>query len=455
VSVDLTMSAAAAAGLVRRGEASARELTEAVLARIAAVNPSLNAVVELRADEALTEADGTDHSGLLGGVPITVKEALPVAGLHSTWGIPDLAGYVAGQDAAAVSRLRAAGAIVVGTTNVALMLGDPAQSANPVYGVTNNPWDLTRTPGGSSGGSAAAVAAGLSFVEYGSDLAGSIRIPASFCGVYGLRPTPGTVPLRGFTPGGTPPMPEHLSYLGTIGPLARTAGDLRLALLATAGPEQPSARSYAWRLAQPGPTALRDFRIGVALDHPLCPVTPEVGAVLSDAVDALAKAGARIVEGWPAGVDPVESGRTFGFQLGLFFAYQQPGPDAPPLTEIIANEHRRLAIRAAWDAYLNDEVDVLLCPTAFTAAFPHDPRPMEERMLEGRPYTDIGFWISFASLAGLPTVAAPVGLTPGGLPVGAQLVAAPYRDDTAITLAELMADVVGGYRIPSTVDISG
>jgi amidase len=452
--VDLTMSAAAAADLVRRGELSARELTGAVLDRIAALNPTLNAVVELRAD-ALAEAQKTDHSGPLAGVPITVKEALPVAGLHSTWGIPDLAGYVARQDAAAVARLRAAGAIVVGTTNVALMLGDPAQSANPVYGVTNNPWDPGRTPGGSSGGSAAAVAAGLSFVEYGSDLAGSIRIPASFCGVYGLRPTPGTVPLRGFTPGGAPAMPEHLSYLGTIGPLARTAGDLRLALLATAGPENPEARAYTWRLTPPGPTALKDLRIGVVLDHPLYPVTAEVGAVLSDAVDALAKAGARIVEGWPAGVDPVESGRTFGFQLGLFFAYQQPGPDAPPLTDISASEQRRLAIRAAWNAYLTDEVDVLLCPTAFTTAFPHDPRPMDERTLAGRPYTDVGFWVSHASLAGLPTVAAPVGLSAGGLPVGAQLIAAPYRDDTAITLAELMADVVGGYRAPSTVDISG
>jgi amidase len=450
--------ATAAAGMLRRREVSARELTAALLARIERVDPALGAVVELRGEQALAEAAAADQAsargerlGPLHGLPMTVKEAFDVEGLHTTWGNPAFADHVAAADATVVRRLREAGAIVVGKTNVAFMLGDFGQTANDLHGVTRNPWDPARTPGGSSGGAAAAVAAGLSFLEYGSDLAGSIRIPASFCGVYGLKPSVGTVPLTGFQPPGPPAGPSEMRYMSSVGPLARSAGDLRAALAATAGPEGPAARAYAWSLAPPRRTRLAGARVGVVLDHDHAPVAGEVGDVLSDAVDALARAGAKVVEGWPDGVDPAGQAESFGFQVGLFFAYEQPGDDLPAFAEVVAQERRRMAARAAWGRYF-EEVDVFLCPANFTAAFPHDPRPFEARTIatpEGeRPYADQAFWVAQASLPGLPAVAAPVGQTPGGLPVGAQVVGPLFEDDTAISFAGLLAEVAGGYRPP-------
>jgi amidase len=454
----LTLPATEAARLLRRRELSSRELTEALLARIEAVNPGLNAVVELRGDQALAEAAAADQAAVRGGelgplhgVPMTVKDSFDVAGLHTTWGNPAFADQVAGSDATVVRRLRRAGAIVVGKTNVAFMLGDFGQTANELYGVTGNPWDPARTPGGSSGGAAAAVAAGMSFLEYGSDLVGSIRIPASFCGVYGLKPSVGVVPLTGFQPPGPPAGPSDMTYLSAVGPIARSAGDLRAALAVTAGPEDPAARAYAWALARPRHTRLRDFRVGVVLDHDQAPVSSEVAAVLSDAVDGLARAGVTLLEGWPKGVDPVEEAESFGFHVRLFFAYQQPGDDLPPFAEVIGHEHRRMAARAAWGAYF-DDVDVFLCPAAFTPAFPHDPGPFEARTIatpEGqRPYADLAFWVAHASLPGLPAVAAPVGRTAAGLPVGAQVIGPLFEDDTALSFAGLLGEVTGGFAPP-------
>jgi amidase len=449
-----------AARMLRRREVASRELTEALLERIGRVDPVLNAVVGHRGEQALAEAAAADQAaagggrlGPLHGLPVTVKDCLDVAGLPTTWGNPAFAGHVAEADATVVRRLREAGAIVVGKTNVAFMLGDFGQTANELHGVTANPWDPGRTPGGSSGGAAAAVAAGLSFLDHGSDLVGSIRIPASFCGVYGLRPSVGTVPLTGFQPPGPPAGPSDMRYLSSVGPLGRSAADLRAALAATAGPEGPAARAYAWRPAPPRRTRLAGTRVGVVLDHDRAPVAGEVATVLSDAVDALARAGAKVVEGWPEGVDPVGQAEAFGFHVGLFFAYEQPGEgdDLPPFAEVVANERRRMAARAAWTRYF-DEVDVFLCPASFTPAFPHDPRPFAARAIatgDGeRPYTDLVFWVAHAALAGLPAVAAPVGRTAGGLPVGAQVVGPLHEDDTAITFAGLLGELTGGYRRP-------
>jgi amidase len=453
----LFQSATAAAQKLRRGERSSRELTELLLARIDQVNPALNAVVELRREAALREAAAADEAaasgselGPLHGVPITIKDSFNVAGLHTTWGNPAFKDYVADSDATVVRRLRQAGAIVVGKTNVAFMLGDFAQTANQLYGVTSNPWDTTRTPGGSSGGAAAALAAGLTFLEFGSDLVGSIRIPASFCGVYGLKPSAGIVPLTGFQPPG-PPALSDLTRMSSVGPLGRCARDLRTALRVTAGPEAPGTNAYRWVLSPSRHTQLQEFRVGVVLDHQDAPVSSEVGAVLSDAVDALARAGATVVEGWPEGVDPGRSAESFGFHVQLFFAFQQPGDgeDFAALSEVIEQARGRMAIRAAWGRYF-ERVDVFLCPVNFTPAFPHDTRPFEERTVatpEGeRPYASQAFWVSHASLPGLPAVAAPVGRTPGRLPVGAQIVGPLYEDDTAITFAELLDDLIGGYE---------
>jgi amidase len=384
-------------------------------------------------------------------VPMTVKESFNVAGLHTTWGNPEFADYIAENDATVVRRLKDAGAIIVGKTNVHFMLADFAQTANELYGVTNNPWDTARTPGGSSGGGAAALAAGMTFLEYGSDLVGSIRIPASFCGVYGLKPSVGIVPLTGFQVPGPPAPPSEMLYMSAVGPLGRSASDLRIALKVTAGPELPAANAYSWTLAPARHRQLEDFRVGVVLDHEQAPVSSEVAAVLSGAVDALARVGAKVVEGWPQGVDPVEQSESFAFHIGLFFAFQEPGEDFARSAEFIEQENRRMAARAAWSRYFN-EIDVFLCPANFTPAFLHDSRPFEERTIttpEGdRPYDTLPFWISHASLPGLPAVVAPIGRTPGGLPVGAQIVGPLYEDDTAVTFAELLADVIGGYEAP-------
>jgi amidase len=236
-----------------------------------------------------------------------------------------------------------------------------------------------------------------------------------------------------------------------VGPLARSAGDLRTALEVTGGPEPPQANAYTWRLPPPRRTLLQDFRVGVVLDHERAPVSSEVMNPLSDAVDALARAGATVVEGWPEGVDPVREFEAFGFHVDLFLAYQEPGAEFDRCSEVIEQETERMAARAAWSRYFED-IDVFFCPANFTPAPPHDTRPFEERTIttpEGkRPYHDQAFWISHASLAGLPAVVAPIGSTPAGLPVGAQIVGPLYEEDTAITFAEDLAGVTGGYQVP-------
>ncbi len=454
----LGLSATHAAQMIARKQISSRELTELMLARIDAVNPVVNAVVELRYEAALREAAAADEAigrgesvGPLHGVPMTIKDAFHVVGLRTTWGNPAFQGSVADWDATVVRRLRRAGAIIVGKTNVAFMLGDFAQTANELYGVTNNPWDVTCTPGGSSGGSAAAVAAGLTFLEYGSDLVGSIRIPASFCGVYGLKPSVGITPLTGFQPPGPPAPPSERMYMSAVGPLARTAADLRTALRVTAGPEDPAAKAYSWTLPAARHARLSDFRVGVVLDDRHARVCGAVGARLSDTVDAFARAGATVVEGWPAGVDPGQSAESFGFHVGLFFAFQQLGQGDATVAEVSEQEQRRMAARAAWADYFAD-IDVFVCPSNFTTAITHDSRPFDERRIttpDGeRSYSEQPFWISHASLPGLPAVVAPAGLTPAGLPVGVQVIGPLFEDDTAITFAELLAEVTGGYQAP-------
>ena len=454
----LFRSASSAAEMLRAKEVSARELTELQLDRIEAVNPAINAVVELHRETALEEAAAADEAlargdelGPFHGVPMTIKDSFNVAGMHTTWGNPAFKDYVADWDATVVRRLRAAGAIIVGKTNVHFMLSDYGQTANELFGTTNNPWDVTRTPGGSSGGGAAGLAAGMTYLEYGTDVVGSIRIPAHFCGVYGLKPSVGIVPSTGMQPPGPPPGPSDMLYMSAVGPLARSPRDLRTALGVTAGPEGDFAKAYSWSPAPSRKTRLEEFRVGVVLDHDQAPVSSEVSAQLSNAADVLARAGATVVEEWPDGMDPVRDYESFGFHVGLFFAFQQPGEEPGSMSDFIEHENRRMAARAIWSQYF-DDFDVFLCPANFTPAFPHDPRPFGERTIgtpEGdRPYDNQVFWVAHAALAGLPAAVAPVGRTPSELPVGAQIVAPLYEDDTALAFAELLGDVVGGYEPP-------
>ncbi|TCC23772.1 amidase family protein [Kribbella speibonae] len=423
---------------IRTGQVTSREVTEALLARIAE-DTQVNAVVEVRAEHALAAADRADvllaeRGGAVGplhGVPVTVKDCFNVAGMRTTWGNPEFAEYVADRDAVVVERLQRAGAIVVGKTNVHTMLADFGQTANEVYGRTSNPADLDRTPGGSSGGAAAALAADLTYLEYGSDLVGSIRLPAAYCGVYGLKPTNGLVPLRGFEIPGTPYLPTELPNLSTIGPLARSAADLRTALRATAGPEAP----YSYTLCPPRHDRLQDYRVGVVTDHPAAPVSSEVGDALSDTIDRLARSGAKIVNNWPDGVDANEQAEEFGRQVELFFALHGD-PDAEgelTAADVRDLDRRRMQARARWQQYFED-VDVFLCPTSFTVAFPHG-----STTIDGQPYETQVFWIAHASLTGHPALSMPIGHTPAGLPVGAQVIGPWHEDDTAITFAELLA----------------
>ncbi|GAB2659293.1 amidase family protein [Kribbella swartbergensis] len=442
----MTHTATEIAARIRAGEVTSTEVTEQLLARIAA-GTQVNTVIETRTEFALQAAAEADAAvaagrdvGPLHGVPMTVKDCFNVAGLHTTWGNPAFADYVADWDATVVARLQRAGAIIVGKSNVHTMLADFGMTSNEIHGRTVNPHDPTRTPGGSSGGGAAALAAGLSYLEYGSDLVGSIRLPAAYCGVYGLRPTAGVVPLTGFQPPGPRGLPSELPNLSTVGPLANSAADLRVALEVTGGPE---AGAMSWRLTPSRHTRLADFRVGVVLDDEQAPVSAEVGAALSDTVDQLSRQGVKLVEGWPDGVRPKDQAAAFGFQVGLFFAlHGGSGGSFADLAEVVEQERRRMAARAAWQQYFGD-VDVFLCPTSFTTAFPHDDRPFDERTImtsygEQR-YDAQVFWIAHASLTGLPALSMPVARTADGLPVGAQVIGPWHEDDTAITFAELLA----------------
>ncbi|WP_328998705.1 amidase family protein [Kribbella sp. NBC_00709] len=429
------MTAGEVAERIRTGQVTSREVTEQLLVRIAA-DTDVNAVVEIRPDHALAAADQADAEvaagrrvGPLHGVPMTVKDCINVAGLHTTWGNPAFAEYVADRDATVVERLQRAGAIIVGKSNVHTMLADFGQTVNEIYGRTNNPADLTRTPGGSSGGGAAALAADLTYLEYGSDLVGSIRLPAAYCGVYGLKPTNGLVPQRGFQVPGTPDLLSELPKLSTIGPLARSAVDIRTALRATAGPEAP----YSWTLTPPRHRRLEDFRVGVVTDHPSAQVTSEVGEALSETIDRLARSGAKIVEGWPDEVDPDEQGDEFGRQVELFFALHGGEPTSMIVNNLLATEYARLEARRKWQRYFED-VDVFLCPTSFAVAFPHGSTTINDQ-----PYDAQVFWIAHASLTGHPALSMPIGHTKDRLPVGAQVIGPWHEDDTAITFAELLA----------------
>jgi amidase len=217
------------------------------------------------------------------------------------------------------------------------------------------------------------------------------------------------------------------------------------------------SRAYAWSPAPPRHHRLGDVRVGVVFDHPTAPVDAEIRAALHSTVDALAGAGARIVEGWPSDVDPDRSYESFGFLLRTFMAFAEDSPftradgrsasSRDALPDFLGHERRRLQSRAAWGRYF-ESVDVFLCPVAFTTAIPHDGRPFSERTIGDRPYTDLAFWISHASLPGLPVVSAPIGRTGDGLPIGVQIVGPLHEDDTAITVAELVEGLVGGYQPP-------
>ncbi len=460
---------------------SAVELLNRSIARIEARDGALNAVVVRDFERARTAATNADVALARGerrpllGVPMTVKEAIHVAGLPTTWGIPGTQSIEVRESAVAVQRLERAGAVIIGKTNIATQLGD-WQTFNPVYGTTNNPWDVARTPGGSSGGGAAALAAGFVSLELGSDLNGSLRIPAHCCGVFAHKPTFGIVPTRGFAPPGVPVLSVNKDVdFAVLGPMARSAADLALALDVIAGPDDADAIAYTLSLPPPRHARLRDFRVLMVDEHPLVALSSEVQAVMRNVADGLERSGCRVARGSALLPDLDTTARAFVHLLMAFFGADTPDadyqgikaavahmpPTDPAAAELrgLVSSHRdwigmdraRLGIVHQWRALFR-EWDVVVCPVLPTPAFAHDHGDINRRTIDVDgvrvPYKSQPIWMSVASLAGLPATAIPAGRGNTGLPIGIQAIGPHLEDRTSIGFAQLFEREFGGYVAP-------
>lgn len=434
-------------------EVGAVELTDQAIARIEARDGAINAVVVRDFDRAREAAKAADAALARGerrpllGLPMTVKESHDVAGLPSTWGSEMFKAHVAQADGAVVERLKAAGAVILGKTNVPPMLSD-WQSANPIYGRTVNPWDSGRSAGGSSGGSAAAPAAGMAPLEFGSDIGGSIRVPAAFCGVYGHKPSFGLVPNRGHAPGGMSGAPLPLAV---VGPLARSAADLDLALGVTAGPDHPDSKAYRLDLPPPRHARLADHRVLIVADLPGVALDSEVRVALDGLADRLAKLGAKVARGSDRLPDFAKAREVFMGLLTTAMNRRQPGQTSISAFDWLDLIDGQAAVRRQWGAVFED-FDVVLAPTFQTVAFPHNTDEPQARVLHfdggPHPYFDGLAYPSLALLANLPATAFPAGFTKAGLPIGLQAIGPYLEDRTTIGFADLVAREIGGFRPP-------
>ena len=462
------------------------ELLDHYIKRIEKFNPAINAVVATDFEKARARARAADQAlqkgeswGLLHGLPITIKESFEVVGMPCTSGAPELKNHRPGRNADVVQIVMDEGAIVFGKTNLPLYTED-LQSYNEVYGQTNNPWDLTRGPGGSSGGAAAALAAGFTAFEIGSDIGGSIRNPSHFCGVYGHKPTFGIVPLRGHIP----PAPSNFTGyytadgdIAVAGPMARSAKDLDLLLNLIAVPKKQLSPAWTFRLPEPRKKNLKEYRIGLWLDDPAFPVDTKVLDCLQNAVDKLSKAGARIENKRPD-IDFTRSHTVYHLLLNSALSTNIPPELFEKLTDKARNlapedqtpksrglrgtvtphrnwlmlDRERLLMRQKWADFF-ENFDALLCPAIPVTAFPHDHGKFFSRvlMVNGveRSYFDtLLAWAGLTGVVYLPSTVAPVGPAVDGLPVGMQIVGPYLEDRTPIHLAGLMEEVVGGFTPP-------
>ena len=460
-------SAGELARKIKAREIGCAELLALYLDRVERINPDLNAIIVQISDQATERAKAADEAlargedwGPLHGVPMTVKESYDVAGTPTTWGAPHLRDNVAAKDALAVSRLKNAGAVVFGKTNVPLMLAD-FQSYNEIYGTTNNPWNLGRTPGGSSGGSAAALAAGLTGLETGSDIGGSIRNPAHFCGVFGHKPTWNLLPPRGHA------MPGILSPsdISVIGPLARSAADLDIAVRIMAGPDEIASRGLTIDLPELE-KPLGELNVAVWHDDEMARVDDAVRARVDAVADVLRQAGATVdFDARP--VDSQHSHRVYQSLLQATLSARIPeeryarlvreadalNPEDHSLgataqragvarfRDWTAYNEQRTHLRWQWHAFFR-RFDILLAPIMATSAFPHDHRPFGERtvLVNGKPtaYFDQVFWAGLASGAYLPATVIPTGPDADGLPIGIQIIGPEYADLVTVGIAKLL-----------------
>jgi amidase len=456
---------------LRARQIGARELLEYFISRIERYDPRLNAVVVRDFERARRRADAADRAlrreeavGPLHGLPMTVKESFHLAGTPTTFGYPEFKTNIATTNAVVVDRLLEAGAVIFGKTNVPPGLMD-GQSCNEVYGRTVNPWDLSRTPGGSSGGSAAALAAGLTGLELGSDIASSIRNPAHYCGVFGHKPTYGICPQQGHM------LLETLQAadVGVVGPLARSARDLELELSVIAGPAGEPAKAYSLALPPATHESLEAYRIAIVLDDDFARVDVQVQERLAALRDFIAKEGATVAEGKRPSFDSEEYYRLFMVLLraataasltdGEFAREAELARGASVNTRDMGRlnaygatlshrdwlrlDEQRHRYREMWRRFF-ERFDLLLCPTLSTAAFAHSTVPPQERTLEinGRdaPFENQLLWAGLAGVAYLPATVAPIGLTPSGLPVGVQIIGPEYGDLGCLRFARLLEE---------------
>ncbi|MES1924772.1 amidase [Salinisphaera sp. T31B1] len=470
------LSATALAAAIADGQITSRVALDHFLARIEHMGEAVNAVIAMDVEAARARADAADAAiaagerwGPLHGVPMTVKDTFEAAGLPTVVGEPRLKDYVSTHDAVTVARLKSAGAVIFGKTNTPRLAQD-VQSFNSIYGTTNNPWNAERTSGGSSGGAAAALAAGFTALEIGSDLAGSIRTPASWCGVYGHKASYGLIPLRGHIPG--PPGTRAEPDLCVAGPLARSADDLALALEVLAGPDTIESTLWQTHLPAPKPVTLADFRIAYCFEHAFCPLADATRTRLEEALESARRAGANVTRlndlpgGFEAGYDIYDrllngmvgaaipdklyaKARRGAALLGLL-GRTKPGTlggfgqraTASHRDWADANEQRH-RLRDEWQALFAD-YDVVLLPGVCVPAIPHDHggNVLSRKIdIDGdsHGYTHLFRWIAPATVAGLPATSAPVGLSDDGLPVGLQIVAGYGQDLTTIAFARHLA----------------
>lgn len=467
------LSAAEMAVHVRARKISPVELIMAHQARIAKLNPLLNAYVELDDERALrdgraceAEAMRGEIRGPLHGVPISIKSSLDVEGLRCEAGTRLRKGYVAASDAPLVSRLRRAGAIVLGVTNTPELLM-AWETDNLLYGKTNNPWDLSRTAGGSSGGEAAAIASGCSAGGVGSDGGGSIRVPAHFSGICGLKPTPGRVPSRGHFPVAAGPF----ALLGVVGPMARTIGDLQILFEVMQGPDPGDPMSAPVPIGTITSEELKRVRVGYFEDDGRTPVTHETRTALSQAANSLRRAGVEVEPFRPSNLEEIRQlwWKLFGTAGGMILASVTKGHEAdlsPTLKEFlgwIGSEppHTGQTLLDCW--LRRDELrlqfllemekfPILLCPVAAMPAFRHGERSW---VIEGKTvkYLDAWSYTQWFNLLGNPGAVVPVAQSSQGLPIGVQIVGRPWEEELVLAVAAAVERECGGYRRPKELEI--
>jgi amidase len=441
------------AAAIRAGHVSAIEVLQAHLAQIDARNPTLNAVITLdaeRAYERVREADAAlargEHWGPLHGVPFTLKDAHATAGMRTTTGFPPL-DHVPQADSTVTARLKEAGGILLGKTNVAMMLAD-YQTTNPIFGRTKNPWNVERTPGGSSGGAAAALAAGMTPFEIGTDLSASIRIPAHFCGVCGLKPTEQRVPLTGLIPGLT--TPRSVRIMSCIGPMARAVDDLALLYSIIAGPDERDTEVQPVPVDKMPQLELKHLRVAFAPSFPGLPVAAEIRGAVEELAKHLSPLCAAVEEAALPQVDFNQELPRAGALIGMITGAFQPEEQKQPATlaQYLEALDRRDQSIIAWEQFF-EKWDVLLCPPSMVTAFPHcepgSPLRVDDQ--------EVIYWAvsghgTLFNYTGHPAVVLPYKLDRDGLPLEIQLVGKRWDESHLLAMAKVLSEVTGPFQRP-------